>query len=128
MYLCGEIDFCDEKQNSGNIVFRLLKIAAEKRNEIESSLNNDFGFNHYEASSSRKHSLGISLNSMIIDAMGGRIDLSCAPDDDNYYPVNAIERLLSSHRRHPEAICSLAARVLEWQAIGELKPYNIYFL
>lgn len=46
-------------------------------------------------------------------------------DDDNYYPVNAIERLLLSHRRHPEAICSLATRVLEWQTSGDLKPYNI---
>lgn len=46
-------------------------------------------------------------------------------DDDNYYPVNAIERLLSAHHRHPESICSLATRVLEWQTTGVLKPYNI---
>lgn len=45
-------------------------------------------------------------------------------DDDTLYPVNAIERLVNAHRIHPEAICALEARKIQWKNAVEFKTYN----
>ena len=92
-----EFDFKDEVNNNGNIVVRLLGIAQEKREEIQISLKSEYGFDPYEASESRKHSIGISLNSMIIHQMGGSIMLYDSKSDKNELcigitiPVDVVE-------------------------------------
>ena len=81
------IDFLEEKENRGYLVFRTSKILSEKRQEIESSMQNEFGFNPYEASSSRKLCVGISLTNLIIDAMGGTIFLHEESENDDYIEI-----------------------------------------
>jgi len=45
-------------------------------------------------------------------------------DDDIFYPLNMIERLVNASRRHPGAICSLVNRTLSLTAKGEIGNYN----
>lgn len=37
-------------------------------------------------------------------------------DDDIWYPSDTIERLLRTHREHPNSICALAARIVKWKS------------
>ena len=106
-----EFDFKDEVNNNGNIVVRLLGIAPEKREEIQSSLKSEYGFDPYEASESRKHSIGISLNSMIIHQMGGSIMLYDSKSDkkelciDITIPVDVVElKVAESEMNENEAV------------------------
>ncbi len=45
-------------------------------------------------------------------------------DDDNMYPFNTIERLIAAHNNHPDAICSLATRILQRDKSNRLIPYS----
>lgn len=45
-------------------------------------------------------------------------------DDDVFYPMNMIERLLNAHRAHPDAICSLVNRKLLLDPDGTVGNYN----
>lgn len=47
-------------------------------------------------------------------------------DDDIWYPSDTFERLVRLHTKQPEAICSIAARVLEWKdkRKGKFKTYE----
>lgn len=45
-------------------------------------------------------------------------------DDDIYYPVNMVERLLQAHKKYPTSICSLVNRTLSFSSSGEIGEYN----
>lgn len=45
-------------------------------------------------------------------------------DDDIFYPLNMIERLIRAHFAHPGAICSLVNRKLFLNADGKIGNYN----
>lgn len=45
-------------------------------------------------------------------------------DDDVFYPVNMIERLVNAHRAHPGAICSLVNRRIVFTTGGSIGNYN----
>lgn len=83
-----EMDLKNESQNKGIFVLRLLNIPVEKKIEIEECLKNEFGFDPYEPSPSRRHSVGISLNSMIIDAMGGNFVFTSDSENGNFTQLN----------------------------------------
>lgn len=44
-------------------------------------------------------------------------------DDDNYYPINSIERLINAHQCLPTAICGLLTRTLELTSPHRFKNY-----
>lgn len=127
-----EIDFKDEVNNSGNLVVRLLGIDSGKRKEIESSLKNEYGFDPYEASASRKHSLSISLNSMIINQMGGSIALYDSKTDKNELcicitiPVDVVElKAIEAEQNENEAVFYSAGKPLHF-LIADDNDVNLF--
>ena len=77
------IEFCKTSENKGDLSFVISGINREKREEIETSLNNKSDYaDPYHSSITRKFVSGISLHALILKQMGGSIDL----DDSSVIP------------------------------------------
>ncbi len=51
-------------------------------------------------------------------------DIIITVDDDIYYTYDIIERLIESHRKHPNCVIANRARAITYDETGELMSYN----